>query len=179
MVDINEIDSLRDEIENNKTILNRLQTQQSLLLMECNNLDSWRKGRGFGLICMLIICVILVLVLYPYSRIYLDASNSNVFGGKDAVNMSISITALTFGGILLFIAIIFTIILALKTLAEVGNSLFARSLARRFGLKNYYACKEKLTSKVVLDKEIFELEIKLKLDKERLETLLGYSKLNE
>lgn len=158
-----ELNDLRHESQKIKDRMSKNEVEMDTAQYEMNYLKKWKSGRSVGFFIMLIVTVAGMGIEYFYVVIQGNAMATMHRDNSAAVEFAVSSTAIIFFSMLLMVITLFTFFLGAKLMLEVGRSKMSRSLARSFGVKNYYNSIEHFKEREsAINREKYELSVKKK-----------------
>lgn len=135
----------KEELRELRILSQRLKEQKVLLqneiddnTMAINNLKKWKKGRGIGFFVILTINLLFILSLFPQVNFWGVNSAERGHNLNSTVTFALSSTSMLFAFGITIALSIFTILVGIKLVMELGSSRGAQVLAARFRKKNYY-----------------------------------------
>ncbi len=136
--EIQELSELRTTSQRLKEQINLVSSELEDNYMALNNLKKWKKNRYWGFsVCFVIYAIFLVLMFLNLDPTGISTAEKGLTL-NGTISYSIYSTTFIFSFILLLAISLFTIIVGLLLVMELGKSSFARKLAKTFGKKNYY-----------------------------------------
>ncbi len=142
--------------------------------MALRALESWRRFRWVGFFISLAAFAGTFVFAYLHLRV-IDLTTPGLYDNyADTVSNSVSVVSIAFALMLLLALAILCIVQGSKVFMELGDSDAARLMAQARMKKNYHIEKEHLLDqRKILQRSLYEEEVKLKFMLPRLEELEG------
>lgn len=133
-----ELKELRIEVQELADKISVLEPELIDVDTEIRALKKWKKGRGIGFFVTFILFIVLLYIMFKFSDLQFEANVGRGTRFNDVFVFSVSTTVLVFAMLLLAALAIFSIILGVKVMIEVGSSKSIRAYAKNNYKKNYY-----------------------------------------
>ena len=167
-----ELQELRKEKDLQARKLQSLQFEMEDNEMAMRALLSWKRFRWVGFFIALQAFFAVMIFAYLHLK-SIDESAPGMYENiGDTVASSISTVSVVFALMLLLVLAVVCVILGMRLFVELGDSDAARLMAKARFKKNFYTEREKLLDqRKILQRSLYEEEIKMKFLLPRLEEL--------